>query len=106
MRGSGAGVREVGYIDCAGGGQVTVRGGVAYIGHMSAPEGTLVVDVAGPKHPRELARLTMSNGTHSHKVRVEGDLMLTNRERNPYQIGAPDSFRGGIWIYDRSRPTK
>src|SRR5207247_154325 len=36
----------------------------------------------------------------------EGDLMLTNRERNPYQIGAPDSFRGGIGIYDVSRPAK
>jgi hypothetical protein len=105
-RGTGNGLREVGYIDCAGGGQVTVRNGVAYIGNMSAPDGTLIVDVADPQHPRELARLGMITGTHSHKVRVEGDLMVINRERNPYQLGAPDSFRGGLGIYDVSTPAR
>jgi hypothetical protein len=105
-RGTGEGVREVGYIDCAGGGQVIVRNGVAYIGNMSAPDGTLIVDVGDPQHPRELARLGMITGTHSHKVRVEGDLMVVNRERNPYQLGAPDDFKGGLGIYDVSTPRK
>jgi hypothetical protein len=48
----------------------------------------------------------MITGTHSHKVRVEGDLMVINRERNPYQLGAPDSFRGGLGIYDVSTPAR
>ena len=105
-RGTGEGVREVGYIDCAGGGQVIVRNGVAYIGNMNAPDGTVIVDVADPTQPRELARLGMITGTHSHKVRVEGDLMVVNRERNPYQLGAPDAFKGGLGIYDVSSPAK
>ena len=33
----GKGIREVGYIDCAGGGQVVVKGNIAYIGNMSPP---------------------------------------------------------------------
>jgi hypothetical protein len=105
-RGKGAGVREVGYIDCAGGGQVIVRGGVAYVGHVNAPDGTLIVDVSDPKHPRELASLGMPIGTHSHKVRVDGDLMLINRERNPFQQGGPESFTGGLGIFDVSTPAK
>jgi hypothetical protein len=105
-RGSGAGVREVGYIDCAGGGQVTVRNNVAYIGNINAPDGTLVVDVADPTRPTELARLGMAAGTHSHKVRVEGDLMLINRERNPFQAGDTSSFEGGLGIYDVSTPAE
>ncbi len=104
--GQGKGIREVGYIDCAGGGQVTVKGGVAYIGNMEAPDGTVVVDVSDPKHPRELSRLGMFVGTHSHKVRVAGDLMVVNREVNPYQRGAAADFRGGLAIYDVSTPAR
>ena len=33
------GVREVGYLDCAGGGQVMVEGNYAYIGHITARKG-------------------------------------------------------------------
>src|SRR5450759_757616 len=104
--GQGKGIREVGYIDCAGGGQVVVKGGVAYIGNMRAPEGTLVVDVSDPKHPKALSHLEVSVGTHSHKVRVEGDLMVINREINPFQPGAPAEFKGGLGIYDVSTPAK
>ena len=43
--GKGKGVREVGYIDCAGGGQVVVKGDIAYIGNMSAPDGTVIINV-------------------------------------------------------------
>ena len=100
------GIRRVGYFDCAGGGQVIVRDGIAYIGNMASPDGTVVVDVRDPAHPRELARLGMLPGTHSHKVRVGGDLMVINRERNPYQLGAPADFRGGVSIYDIATPSK
>jgi hypothetical protein len=102
----GRGIREVGYIDCAGGGQVVVKGSIAYIGNMSAPDGTVIYDVRDPTRPKELARLGMITGTHSHKVRVENDLMVINREVNPYQIGAPSDFKGGLGIYDVSNPAK
>lgn len=104
--GQGKGIREVAHVNCAGGGQVVVVGNTAYVGNLSAPDGTLILDVSDPKHPRELARLGMIVGTHSHKVRVANDLMVINRERNPYQLGAPDSFKGGLGIYDVSNPGK
>jgi hypothetical protein len=104
--GHAKGIREVGYFDCAGGGQVVVKNNIAYIGNMAAPDGTVIVDVSDPKHPKELARLGMLIGTHSHKVRVANDLMVINRERNPYQLGAPDDFKGGLGIYDVSKRGK
>ena len=49
--GTGVGLREVGYFDCAGGGQVVVVDSVAYIGHMRSPHGTSIVDVRDrPRH--------------------------------------------------------
>ena len=102
----GKGIRHVGYMDCAGGGQVVVKNNIAYVGNMSAPDGTVIFDVGDPKNPRELARLGMFTGTHSHKVRVENDLMVVNRERNPFQPGAPAEFKGGLGIYDVSSPAK
>ncbi|MDA0276469.1 MAG: hypothetical protein O3A91_08990 [Proteobacteria bacterium] len=100
----GKGIREVGYIDCAGGGQVVVKGNIAYIGNMSAPDGTAIYDVRDPKNPKQLARLGMITGTDTHKVRVENDLMVVNREVNPYQLGAPADYKGGLGIYDVSKP--
>ena len=43
-----SGLREVAYIDCAGGGQVRVDGTTAYVGHMAAPYGTSIFDVSDP----------------------------------------------------------
>ena len=102
---SAKGLRQVGYFDCPGGGQIIVRGATAFIGHMRAPDGTSIVDVADPGHPRLLARLEMPPGTHSHKVRVADGLMLTNRERNGADKNPPPAdFRGGLGIYDVSKP--
>ena len=43
------GIREVGWVDCAGGGQITVEKGIAYVGHMAAPHGTSLFDVRDPE---------------------------------------------------------
>ena len=104
--GQGQGVREVGYIDCPGGGQVVVKRGIAYVGNMRAPEGTMIVDVRDPKNPKTLSILKTPVGTHSHKVRVEGDIMVINREVNPFQPGAPADYKGGLGIYDVSKPSE
>ena len=77
----GEGVREVAWLDCAGGGQVVLDGDRAYIGHMYAPHGTSVVDVSDPKHPRITASVDIPKGLHSHKVRVANDLMLVERAK-------------------------
>jgi hypothetical protein len=102
----GKGIRHLATIDCPGGGQVVVKNGVAYIGVMRAPEGTLAYDVRDPRNPKPLAKLEMPKGTHSHKVRVEGDLMVINHEVNQFDAGAPGDFKGGIGIYDVSTPGK
>src|SRR5215469_400124 len=102
---SAKGLRQVGSFDCPGGGQIVVAGTTAFIGHMRAPAGTSIVDVADPTHPRLLARLEMPPGAHSHKVRVDNGLMLINRERNHADKNAPpENFRGGLGIYDVTKP--
>ena len=75
------------HIDCPGGGQVWVDGTTLYVGHMRAPTGTSVYDVSDPKSPRQIARLDLPPGWHSHKVRVADGLMLVNHERQG-QAGA------------------
>lgn len=101
-----AGLRQVGYFDCAGGGQVVVTGGVAYIGHMRSPHGTSIVDVRDPKNLKLLGQLQMPPGTHSHKVRVHGDVMVINREINFNDPNkAALDYRGGLGIYDVSNPS-
>jgi hypothetical protein len=95
------GVREVAKFDCAGGGQVTVENGIAYIGHISAPHGTSIVDVRDPKRPRLIAEIKIPEGIHSHKVQVANGIMLVNLEivREP-----ADGLRGGLAIYDVGNP--
>src|SRR5262245_15945171 len=100
---SAKGVREVSHVDCAGGGQIVVDRGIAYIGHMASPHGTSIIDVRDPKHPKPLAELQMPVGTHSHKVRVSNGLMIVNHEA----AGEPPAgWRGGFGVYDVSDPSK
>jgi hypothetical protein len=76
-------MRRVGRLELPGGGQVTVQGGYAYIGHMKPPHGTSIVDVRDPANPRLVAGIELPNqDSHTHKVRVVGDLMITNVEQN------------------------
>lgn len=94
-------MNQVGYADCAGAGQVVVRDGIAFVGHMRAPHGTSIIDVRDPKNPVTLAELPMAPGTHSHKVRVSGDIMVVNQEFNTNDPNPPPpEFLGGICIYD------
>jgi hypothetical protein len=105
--GSGVGLKQVGYVDCAGGGQVVVVDGIAYIGHMRAPHGTSIVDVRDPRNCKPLATIGMPPGTHSHKVRVQNGLMVVNHEINFADTDpVPADFLGGLGIYDISTPAK
>jgi hypothetical protein len=83
-------VRRLGHLDLPGAGQVTVSGHYAYVGHIPNKQnlGTSIVDIADPANPRLVATVTLDDPTsHSHKVRVAGDLMAVNHERNPTPIG-------------------
>lgn len=99
------GIREIAYFDCAGGGQVTIQGNYAYIAHMDAPAGTSVLDIRDPRNPKQVAHLAIPEGVHSHKVRVENDLMLVNWECPPPYV-YDESFQGGLLVYDVSNPRK
>ena len=56
--GQGSGIREVAWVDIAGGGQVVLDGNHAYVGHMQPPHGTSVLDVADPANPGSSRRST------------------------------------------------
>lgn len=75
-------VRRLARLDIPGGGQVTVQGDLAFIGHISPPEGTTILDVSDPENPRIVSRIDIDSFNHSHKVRVHGDIMLVNCENN------------------------
>jgi hypothetical protein len=92
----------VSHIDCAGGGQVWVDGTTLYVGHMRHPSGTTIYDIADPRNPRELARIEMPDGWHSHKVRAANGLMIVNHEK----LKKDADGLGGLAIYDVSNPTK
>lgn len=75
------GFRHVAYLDIPGGGQVVVQGDYAFVGHLAPPFGTSIIDVSDPKAPRIVSQIMLSdNRSHTHKVRVVGDLMVCNHE--------------------------
>ncbi len=76
-------VKRISHLDVLGGGQIVVDGDYAFIGHMKPPHGTSIVDVSNPANPRVVCTLeTGSEWSHTHKVRVAGDLMITNVEQD------------------------
>jgi hypothetical protein len=76
-------VRRIGRLEIPGGGQVRVSGNHAFVGHMKPPHGTTIVDVADPANPKVVTTLMLPDAhSHSHKVRVAGDIMVTNVEMN------------------------
>jgi hypothetical protein len=102
--GQGAGVKEVAWLDCAGGGQVVVDGKFAYIGHIDAPNGTTIVDVADPKNPKIVWHTEIPPGFHSHKVRAANGVMVVNREHHGGSADGKKPGRGGLVIYDIANP--
>jgi hypothetical protein len=54
------GLRQVGFFDCAGGGQVIVQNDIAYVGHMRSPHGTSIIDARDSANCRELATFSMA----------------------------------------------
>lgn len=74
-------IRPLGRLEIAGGGQVVVQGDYAYVGHMKPPMGTSIIDVSDPAAPRVVSHIEPPDAySHTHKVRVCGDLMITNVE--------------------------
>ncbi|WP_216641210.1 LVIVD repeat-containing protein [Oceaniglobus roseus] len=75
-------VRSLGRLDIPGGGQVVVQGDYAYVGHMDPPNGTSIIDISDPAAPKVVSHIDPPEWSHTHKVRVAGDLMITNVEQD------------------------
>ena len=76
-------IARLGHLDIAGGGQIVVQGGYAYVGHMKPPMGTSIIDVSDPARPVVVAHLPPPDKwSHTHKVRVCNDIMITNVEQD------------------------
>ncbi len=77
------GLRRLGHLDLPGGGQVYVEGDYAYVGHMKPPHGTSIIDISNPRKPKVVCTIPLEDArSHTHKVRVVGDIMITNVEQN------------------------
>ena len=83
-------VTRLAHLDLQGGGQVTVVGNYAYVGHVGGRSGpnTTILDIADPKHPKVVGSVKQDHpDAHSHKVRVVGDIMIVNIEQNSSGMG-------------------
>lgn len=98
-------VRVVGHSDLGGPGDgmhVQLKDGFAFVGHMGE-SGTSILDVRDPSDPRLVARIPAAANTHAHKVQVQGDLMVTNRELIPRRQPPNEA---GLVVHDVSDPTR
>ncbi|MDA9865117.1 RNA polymerase subunit sigma-70 [bacterium] len=76
-------VRKLGHLDIEGGGQIVVADGYAYVGHMKPPMGTSIIDVRDPANPTVVGHVAPPDEySHTHKVRVVGNIMITNVEQD------------------------
>ena len=94
-------IRHLSRMELEGGGQIVLDGKYAYVGHQHRVQGTTILDINDPRKPKIVSTLMPNHPwSHSHKVRVVGDLMLVNSEfeRGPGQRG--DYPDGGFRIYD------
>jgi hypothetical protein len=93
-------IRQLCRMEIPGGGQVVIDGRYAFVGYQHQPEGTSILDISDPRKPKILSTVMTPNpNTHSHKVRVTGDLMFVNSEFQPG--GNRREFdQGGFRIYD------
>lgn len=98
-------IRLVGQSDLGGHGDamhVGLKDGFAFVGHMG-DAGTAIVDVRDPGRPVFVGRIPAAPNTHAHKVQIQGDILLTNRERIPRH---QPPHLAGLAIHDISDPRR
>jgi hypothetical protein len=75
------GFEHIARLDIPGGGQVYINGRYAYVGHIAPPYGTSIIDIDDPANPKIVHQIMLpDNRSHTHKVRVVGELMICNHE--------------------------
>ena len=99
-----ANIRHLSRSELPGGGQIVIQGRYAFVGHQHRPDGTTILDISDPRSPKIVSKLmTTHPWTHSHKVRVVGDLMVVNSEIEP---GARFRMAGSASTISRTRRTR
>jgi hypothetical protein len=94
-------VRHLSRMELSGGGQIVIQGDIAFVGHQHGPEGTTILDISDPRKPKVLSQIMCAHPwSHSHKVRVTGDIMVVNSEREPSKGSTREYPEGGFRIYD------
>lgn len=96
-------ITPIARLDIPGAGQVTIDGNYAYVGYMYGPEGTSILDIADPRNPKVIWTCEIDDPqAHSHKVRVVGDIMVTNYEQRPRRgLKATKDFADpGVKLWD------
>lgn len=94
-------VRHLCRMELEGGGQIVIQGNYAFVGHQHGPEGTTILDISDPRQPQIVSRLMTAHlASHSHKVRVVGDVMIVNSEIEPGKGDRKTYPDGGFRIYD------
>lgn len=85
---SAHGIRQVAWFDCPGGGQVRVENGVAYLGHMRAPDGTTLLDVRDARRP-EASRGVVADPHAARSALPQGAREGRHHARQPRARGRP-----------------
>ena len=94
-------IRHLSRMELSGGGQIEIQGNIAFVGHQHGPEGTTILDISDPRKPRTLSVIMCPHPwSHSHKVRVVGDMIVVNSEREPGKGNLREYPEGGFRIYD------
>jgi hypothetical protein len=94
-------IRHLCRMEIPGGGQIVIDGNYAYVGHQHRPQGTTILDISDPRKPKILSTLMPNHpSSHSHKVRIVGDLMVVNSEFEGGPGRREEYPDGGFRIYD------
>ena len=94
-------VRHLCRLEIPGGGQIVIDGDYAFVGYQTGPDGTSILDISDPRKPKILSTINPAHPwSHSHKVRVTGDIMVVNSELQPRTGPLAEYADGGFRIYD------
>lgn len=94
-------INRLSRIELPGAGQVCVSANYAFVGHIpnKAQLGTSILDISDVRNPRVISQIHLDDPeSHTHKVRVVGDIMIVNNERNMTPIGRKADELPGLRI--------
>jgi hypothetical protein len=87
------------------GGQIALSGDYAYVGLQRPASGTDIIDVRDPANPKRVGHVDPPGpNLTSHKVRICGDVMVTNAERNFF--ADPKTWQGGLVVWSLKDPVR